>query len=219
MANAPPSRCLRYSSARPSAATRLCIRRRSTFAPPPPSAHRMGRLDGFKGDEYIRIFRKIRTKSAEIRTSPDANLSKNSKPLSPSSRPRTLCQWRGRGKADGVRFHLGASASPFAAKSIHSRRRQPAGRTANDVDSSAIATENRAGKTRNARISVKSRIQSTKDPALRRTSEPASADTHPRHLFTTTPSLNSMKVVSVFSFELLPPKIRKIAPLLSVCSV
>jgi len=42
---------------------------------------------------------------------------------------------------------------------------------------------------------------------------------HPRHLLMTTPSLNSMNTVLVFSLELEPPKIRNTAPLESVCSV
>lgn len=43
--------------------------------------------------------------------------------------------------------------------------------------------------------------------------------TQPRHLLTTIPSLNSMKTVLTTSFSLRPPKTRKTAPLLSVCSV
>jgi hypothetical protein len=90
----------------------------------------MGRLDGVKGDEYVRIFQIIRTALVEVRMVSAANDPKNSKPLTPSSRPKALCQWRWREKTDGVRFHPWSSASPFAANSIGSRRRKPAGRTA-----------------------------------------------------------------------------------------
>lgn len=44
-------------------------------------------------------------------------------------------------------------------------------------------------------------------------------DSHVRHLFRTTPSLNSMNQLRVVWSELEPPKIRKTAPLLSVRSV
>src|SRR5439155_13715127 len=42
---------------------------------------------------------------------------------------------------------------------------------------------------------------------------------YPRHLLVTMPSLISTKAVPDFSLELLPPKIRKMAPLESWCSV
>src|SRR6266496_3586123 len=44
-------------------------------------------------------------------------------------------------------------------------------------------------------------------------------ENYPRHLLVTIPSLISTKAVPLFSFVLLPPKIRKMAPLESLCSV